>query len=149
MTIRQAHTTDIEALHTVRMAVKENVLSNPALVTRKDYEAFLTTDGRGWLCEVEGRVGGFAILDMNRHNVWALFVHPDFEGRGIGKRLQEVMLHWYFAQTGHTLWLSTGPRTRAEEFYRRTGWKETGTTAGGETRFEMSREAWQSISDKD
>ncbi|HWH67905.1 MAG TPA: GNAT family N-acetyltransferase [Candidatus Sulfotelmatobacter sp.] len=149
MTIRPALINDIEALHTVRMAVKENVLNNPALVTRQDYEAFLTTDGRGWLCEAESRVAGFAILDMQRHNVWALFLHPDFEGRGIGKRLQEVMLQWYFAQTDHTLWLSTGPGTRAEEFYRRTGWKETGTTAGGETRFEMSREAWESLPARD
>lgn len=146
MIIRQAHTRDIEALHTVRMAVKENVLSNPALVTQQDYEAFLTTAGRGWLGEVEGRVAGFAIVDMERHNVWALFVHPDFESRGIGRRLQDTMLQWYFAQTGHTLWLSTGPGTRAEEFYRRTGWKETGTTAGGETRFEMSREDWETSS---
>jgi GNAT superfamily N-acetyltransferase len=143
MILRQAHTRDIEALHIVRMAVKENVLSNPALVTQQDYEAFLTTAGRGWLCEVEGRVAGFAIVDMQRHNVWALFVHPDFEGRGIGKRLQDTLLQWYFARPGNTLWLSTGPGTRAEEFYRRTGWKATGTTPGGETRFEMSREDWE------
>lgn len=143
MTIRQAHTPDIEALHTIRMAVKENVLSNPALVTQQDYEHFLTTGGRGWLCEVEGRVAGFAILDMQRRNVWALFVDPDHEGRGIGKRLQDEMLQWYFTQTDEPLWLSTGPGTRAEEFYRRTGWKETGMTSGGETRFEMSRGDWE------
>jgi GNAT superfamily N-acetyltransferase len=142
MIIRQAHINDITELHRVRMAVKENVLSNPALVTEGDYQTFLTTGGRGWLAEVDGEVAGFAIVDMQRHNVWALFVHPGYEARGIGKRLQETMLQWYFAQTDHTLWLSTGPGTRAEEFYRRTGWKETGTTTGGETRFEMSRQDW-------
>lgn len=146
MILRRAYTTDIPELHRVRMAVKENVLNNPALVTQQDYETFLTTGGRGWLCEVEGVVAGFAILDMERHNVWALFVHPDHEGQGIGKHLQEAMLRWYFAQTDHTLWLSTGPGTRAEEFYRRTGWKETGITAGGETRFELSAPAWQALS---
>lgn len=143
MNLRQATINDIADLHTVRMAVKENVLSNPALVTEQDYREFLTTGGRGWLCEAEGRVAGFAIVDMGRHNVWALFVHPDFEGRGIGKHLQQVMLQWYFSQTGEPLWLSTGPGTRAEEFYRRTGWKETGITKGGETRFEMSAEDWK------
>lgn len=144
MTIRQAHVSDIPALHTVRMAVKENVLSNPALVTGQHYRDYLTTAGRGWLCEVGDEVAGFAILDMNRHNVWALFVDPTYEGQGIGKRLQETMLQWYFEQTSDTLWLSTGPGTRAEEFYRRTGWRETGTTPDGETRFEMSIEAWTS-----
>jgi GNAT superfamily N-acetyltransferase len=145
MMIRQAVISDIGDLHTIRMAVKENVLSNPALVTVQDYETYLTTGGRGWLCEVEGHVAGFSIVDMGKHNVWALFVHPDYEGRGIGKQLQEVMLRWYFTQTDHVLWLSTGRGTRAEEFYRRTGWKETGLTAGGETRFEMSAEDWKML----
>ena len=142
MTIRQAHTNDISELHRVRMAVRENILSNPALVTEQHYRDYLTTAGRGWLAETEGEVAGFAILDMNRRNVWALFVDPAHEGKGIGKRLQREMLRWYFAQTADTLWLSTGPGTRAEEFYRRTGWKETGTTPDGETRFEMSLEDW-------
>lgn len=146
MILRQAYTTDITELHRVRMAVKENVLNNPALVTQQDYEIFLTTADRGWLCEVEGRVAGFAIVDKEGHNVWALFIHPDHEAQGIGKRLQQEMLQWYFAQTDHTLWLSTGPGTRAKEFYRRTGWKETGMTTGGETRFELSAAAWKALS---
>lgn len=145
MTLRQALESDIPQLHEVRMAVRENVLNNPALVTEADYRRFLTTEGRGWLWEADGRVAGFAIVDTVSHNVWALFIHPDFEGKGIGKALQQTMLRWYFTQTGHTLWLSTGPGTRAEEFYRRTGWTETGLTKGGETRFEMTSEAWHSL----
>jgi GNAT superfamily N-acetyltransferase len=145
MTLRQALDTDIPQLHQVRMAVKENMLNNPALVTEADYRRFLTTEGRGWLCAVDGQVAGFAIVDTTDHNVWALFVHPDFEGQGIGKRLQQTMLRWYFTQTDHTLWLSTAPGTRAEEFYHRTGWKATGLTKGGETRFEMTPEAWASL----
>ena len=145
MTIRQALTDDIPQLHEVRLAVKENVLSNPALVRPADYERFLTTEGKGWLIEAGDRVAGFAILDMPNHNVWALFVHPHFEGLGVGKALQQAMLEWYFTQTDHTLWLSTGRGTRAEEFYRRTGWAETGVTKGGETRFEMTAAAWNSL----
>jgi GNAT superfamily N-acetyltransferase len=145
MTIRQALESDIPQLHVVRMAVRENVLNNPALVTEADYRRFLTTDGRGWLAEADGRVAGFAIVDTVSNNVWALFLHPDFEGLGLGKALQQTMLHWYFSQTNQTLWLSTGPGTRAEEFYRRTGWKETGLTKGGETRFEMSPEDWKAL----
>jgi GNAT superfamily N-acetyltransferase len=148
MNIREADITDIKALHDIRMAVRENVLHNPALVTREDYQRFLSTEGKGWLIEAGDRVAGFAIVDMPNHNVWALFVHPHFEGLGVGKALMEALLEWYFAQTDETLWLSTGPATRAEEFYHRTGWAETGVTKGGETRFEMTKEAWKGLQPK-
>lgn len=148
MTIREANITDIKALHEIRMAVKENVLNNPALVTPHDYQRYLTTEGKGWLIEAGDRVAGFAIVDMPNRNVWALFVHPHFEGLGVGKALMEALLEWYFTQTNKPLWLSTGPGTRAEEFYRRTGWIETGITKGGETRFEMTIEAWTAMQPK-
>ena len=145
MTIRTATVNDIKALHEVRMAVKENVLSNPALVTVADYTAYLTTEGKGWLSEVEGCVAGFAIIRHRDNNIWALFVHPDFESKGIGKALQRTMIDWHFQHYDSVVWLSTGPGTRAEEFYRRTGWKEVGKTTDGETRFEMTKVDWQTL----
>jgi hypothetical protein len=38
--------------------------------------------------------------------------------------------------------LGTAPGTRAEEFYRKAGWKETGTHGNGEIKFEMSYGNW-------
>jgi len=52
------------------------------------------------------------------------------------------MLHWYFTQTQHTVWLGTAPDTRASRFYRKAGWKETGTNGKTEIKFEMSFEDW-------
>ncbi|HNP53870.1 MAG TPA: GNAT family N-acetyltransferase, partial [Ferruginibacter sp.] len=77
------------------------------------------------------------------HNVWALFVDPDFEKQGIGRSLHDVMLDWYFNQTDVNLWLGTAPGTRAETFYRMTGWVETGTHGKGEVKFEMSAATWK------
>jgi len=137
MLIREAQIADIEPMSVVRLAVRENVLSDPALVTYDDYVEYLTRRGCGWVAEVAGRIVGFAIVDLQEHNVWALFVHPDFDRRGIGRALHDTMLAWYFRQTSAPLWLSTEPGTRAEAFYRKAGWQEVGRTASGEVKFEM------------
>lgn len=139
MIYRIAVPADIEQLHVVRMAVKENVLNTPGLVTTADYEKYLTRSGKGWLAEGDGKVTGFAIVDTDTKNIWALFVHPQFEAQGIGKRLQQIMLNWYFEHYNEVVWLSTAPGTRAERFYEMSGWQKTGTTKGGETRFELSK----------
>jgi GNAT superfamily N-acetyltransferase len=141
LNFREANIDDIPQMHIIRLAVKENVLTNPDLVKEKDYEAFLTTKGKGWVCEQDGIILGFAIVDMEKHNVWALFIDPEHEGRGIGKELQKQMLEWYFKNTAEPIWLGTTPGTRAEKFYRLTGWREAGMH-GREIKFEMSKEEW-------
>jgi GNAT superfamily N-acetyltransferase len=142
MIFREARLTDIPEIQIVRHSVRENTLSDPALVTGKDCAEFLTVRGKGWVCENGGKIVGFAIADLQEHNIWALFLRPEFEGRGIGRKLHEQMLHWYFTQTQHTVWLGTAPDTRASRFYRKAGWKETGTNGKTEIKFEMSFEDW-------
>ncbi|WP_435523381.1 GNAT family N-acetyltransferase [Chryseobacterium indoltheticum] len=83
----------------VRNSVKENTLSNPNLVTDKDCEEFITERGKGWVCEIDGKITGFSIVDLKDNNIWALFVDPDYEKKGIGKKLHDIMLDWYFSQT--------------------------------------------------
>ncbi len=143
MIFREAKISDIPQLMRVRFAVKENVLSNPLLVTEKDCEEFLFHRGKGWVCEIDNVVVGFAIVDLKDNNVWALFVQPGFDGKGIGKRLHDDMLDWYFRQTDNTIWLGTSPNTRAEKFYKKAGWKETGTRKNGEIKFEMTKNDWE------
>jgi len=138
MTFREALLSDIPQMSAIRLAVKENVLSNPALVSQKDYEEYLTERGKGWVCEIDGSLVGFAIGDLVKNNVWALFIHPDYERKGIGKTLLTLLLNWYFTQTNETIWLSTAPHSRAAAFYRRFGWTEVGTTQSGEIRFELN-----------
>ena len=144
MKIRVATVKDIPRLMTIRFLVKENVLSDPSLVTKKDCEEFLTGRGKGWVCEIENAVVGFAIVDMIDHNVWALFIQPDFDHKGIGRKLHDEMLNWYFSHTNTTLWLGTAPNTRAEKFYRMQGWREIGLYGKGEIKFEMSVVDWKS-----
>ena len=142
MILREAQITDIQQMQVVRNSVKENMLSDPALVPDSDVEDFIVNRGKGWVCEIDGEVVGFAIADLKDHNIWALFMHPDHEAKGIGKRLHKVMLDWYFSQTKETIWLGTAPNSRAEKFYRMHGWKEVGVHGKGEIKFEMDFITW-------
>lgn len=145
MLYREAMPGDIPQLQRVRHSVKENVLSDPSLVPDADVLEYITRRGKGWVCEAAGKIVGFAIADVAGNNVWALFIEPEYEGRGIGRKLHRWMLDWYFSQTDKTVWLSTAPRSRAESFYRKAGWAETGVYGKGETKFEMTKESWQAI----
>lgn len=145
MKIRIAETRDIYQIQVVRNLVKENQLSDPSLVPDLDVEDFITRRGRGWVYEIGEQIVGFAIADLVDNNIWALFVHPDFERMGIGKRLHHEMLNWYFSQTDKTVWLGTSPATRAELFYRKAGWKEVGVHGKGEIKFEMTKDEWRSL----
>jgi GNAT superfamily N-acetyltransferase len=123
-------------MQVVRHLVKENVLSNPAFVTDEDCEDYITRRGRGWVCEIEANIVGFAIADLQDDNIWALFVDPAFEKQGIGRKLHDIMMDWYFAQGKDRVWLSTAPGSRAAVFYEKAGWKNIGMTKGGEIKFE-------------
>lgn len=138
MTFREAEISDIGQIQLVRHSVKENVLSNPALVTNEDCEEFLTLRGKGWVCEIENRIVGFAIADLKENNIWALFIHPGFEGKGIGSKLHDMMLEWYFCHSKKDVWLGTSPGTKAERFYRKHGWRKTGRHGKNEIKFEMT-----------
>ena len=85
------------------------------------------------------RIVGFAIVDVLKKNVWALFVHPDYEKKGIGRQLHDVMLNWYFTNGNDFLWLCTAPQTRAEAFYKKAGWHCVGLMENGELKFEMQQ----------
>ncbi len=142
MIFRAAQIDDIPQIQVVRNSVRENTLSDPALVTDQDVATFLTERGKGWVCAIDDLMVGFAIVDLQDHNVWALFLRPEFENQGIGRKLQALLLDWYFEQTKIPIWLGTSPGTRAEAFYRKSGWIEVGMHGKGEVKFEMRYEDW-------
>ena len=145
MEFRKATLADIPGMSRVRMAVNENVLSDPGRVTAESYRQMLVENGAGWVCEVNQTIVGFAIVDLSVSNIWALFIDPEYEGKGIGRKLHDMMLNYSFEQGTPQLWLSTGPGTRAETFYRKAGWHAKGLTADGELRFEMNKAQYITI----
>ena len=137
LAVRTAGSADIAAMHRIRLAVRENRLSNPQAITEESYLPFVSA-GSAWIAELHGNITGFAAIDRPAGNVWALFVAPEAEGQGVGRALHDAMLDWARQQGLGRLWLSTAKGSRAELFYRRAGWEMAGPTANGELRFERT-----------
>jgi GNAT superfamily N-acetyltransferase len=137
MNLRQATRADIRQMHRVRLAVRENMLSSPDRISESDYIALIEVKGRGWVIEADGEVVAFAVGDASDGNIWALFVDPDHEGRGYGKRLNAMMVEWLRGQGLKRLWLTTDPDSRAAGFYAAVGWRYVCMTESGEARFEL------------
>ena len=125
-------------MQAVRAFVKENRLTS-TVISDEDVRTAIEDTGYGWVMEADGIVVGFAIGNVRTGNIWALFVHPDYEGRGHGRRLHDTMVRRLFDMGLERLWLTTEPDTRAQRFYEAAGWQLTGTTAEGESRYELAR----------
>ena len=137
--IRQATIGDVNEMNHLRLQVRENVLSDPGRVTAAMTAEALSESGRGWVFVEDGHILGFSIALDKDPTIWALFVHPDQEGRGIGHALLEAAVGWLWSRGAERIWLGTDPGTRAERFYRDRGWREVGKHANGEIRFELGR----------
>lgn len=141
MNFREATLADIPALSEVRLSVKENALSDPRRITREMYESYLGEAGKGWLCEEGGEVVGFSVASSRDDSIWALFVRPTHEGRGVGKRLLRMACDWLFARGAASVTLSTAEHTRADRFYERQGWRRGETRPDGEVCYALDRAA--------
>ncbi|CAN5878521.1 hypothetical protein BH11PSE3_BH11PSE3_16200 [soil metagenome] len=135
--IRRASPEDHDRISDIRFAVQENQLSDPSLVTDEDYAWFVENPGV-WVWEEEGRILGFAAGDTRDCTIWALFVDPAHDRRGIGRALFERACD-ILRQAGHrSALLTTDPGTRAERFYRAAGSTALGTNKNGEVIFRSS-----------
>jgi GNAT superfamily N-acetyltransferase len=135
---RPAQLADIPALMEIRRAVKENRLVT-LTIGHADYVQALTVDGRAFVAEADGRVVGFVCGRPAKKDVWALFVHPEHEGRGIGSALMELIEAWMFEQGLEEMTLSTAPGTRAERLYLRRGWMDDGAAGQAEQRYRLAK----------
>lgn len=139
MNFREAKIEDIPALFEVRHSVKENVLSDPRKVTREMCVAYLSESGKGWLCEIEGEVVGFSVASLKDASIWALFVKPSHEGRGIGKKLLQLATDWLFEMSATSITLSTDAHTRADRFYEEQGWRRGALKPDGEVCYRLHK----------
>ncbi|MBV1775953.1 GNAT family N-acetyltransferase [Burkholderiaceae bacterium DAT-1] len=123
----------------IRLLVKENVLRDPGKVTRGMYADYLDKLGRGWVCESDGVIIGFSYAAKADASIWALFVHPDHEGKGAGKALLKLATDWLFAEGATKVTLGTTANTRADSFYLAQGWQRGEMLNAVEVGFTLAR----------
>jgi GNAT superfamily N-acetyltransferase len=143
VTIREATAADMPGISRVRLSVVENAATAEQLsqlgITNESVAASFLADSKGWVAEEDGRIVGFSIADRESGAMFALFVLPACEGRGIGSRLHDLALDWLWSNGLERAWLRTSPQTRAATFYARRGWVRTGPDVHGDDRYECSR----------
>lgn len=136
MGLRLATVSDIGAMQAIRLAVAENRLRHPARATTEQYRQMLRERGKGWVFEDDaGVIVGFGIADSLSRSLWALFVHPTSQRRGVGRSLHDAMVAWLFAIDNRPIWLTTEPYTRAASFYAAAGWLPQPSPVPGELCF--------------
>ena len=65
--------------------------------------------------------------NRNAGEMWVIAVLPEFEGRGIGKRLLHLVENWLWSCGWKEIWLTTftDEHWRAVDFYRKQGWEDS------------------------
>jgi GNAT superfamily N-acetyltransferase len=140
---REATAADLPGISRVRTSVVENHLTVEQLeergITNDSVAASFLTDSKGWVALQGGEIVAFSIADRATQSIFALFVLPAYEGRGIGSALLDSALRWLWNNGAERVWLSTGPGTKAVRFYEKRGWTCTGREPRGDLRYECGR----------
>jgi GNAT superfamily N-acetyltransferase len=141
MPIRRATDSDIPAIFEVRTSVRDNHMSTEALerygITPESIAHMLHSAARAWVAEVDGRIVAFSMADGASASIFAMFVLPSHEGRGLGRQLMSAAESWLFAEGSDEIWLRTdrNPDVRANGFYQHLGWTSIGVQEDGQVQY--------------
>ncbi len=91
-----------------------------------------------WVAAENDKIVGFSMILSDEGCLFAAFVLPEYEGRGIGRRLvflaeQELFKHHEIA------WLETDKNSRAAKFYMQLGWGNKKEINGTDIKLEKHR----------
>lgn len=136
ISIRAATKADLTRIWDVRRGTAENRLTDPSMVTDEEVAWYLN-EAIFLVSEDEDGVQGFACANPQTGYVWALFVIDAAHGRGHGTALLNEVIE-RLRRFGHRqAFLTTGPGTRAADFYFGKGWRQTGVDMRGEAVFRL------------
>lgn len=140
--IRSACVADVSAMFIVRTSVRENALTIDELAQMGITPEAIATAVNGspcaWVAEVDAEVVGFAMVDLDTACLFAAFVLPGYEGKGLGTGLIRACEGALFER--HRLaWLETARHSRAAGVYRHLGWGNEVDIGDGDVRLEKRR----------
>jgi GNAT superfamily N-acetyltransferase len=140
--IRAAVPADVNGIFTVRTSVNENILTREALqdmgITEATVREMIEAELCTWVALDGEIIIGFSMILSDEGCLFAAFVLPTYEGRGIGKALVDVAEQQLFL-THEQIWLETEKHSRAAGFYQRLGWVQEAELSGGDARFIKQR----------
>jgi GNAT superfamily N-acetyltransferase len=131
MKIRLAKPEDVPELFEVRLSVTENLMTMQEMATLGITPATLTDmiesgAACGWCVESDDEIVGFSMAKQSGREIFAVFVRPEYEGRGFGSALLDKAVNWLLQANQKPIRLNTEPGARAFKFYKKRGWRETG-----------------------
>ncbi|OLS63127.1 GNAT family N-acetyltransferase [Pseudomonas putida] len=142
--LRVATPADVETLFEIRTSVTQNHLSREQMaglgITAEVLASILETEPCAWIAHQDGVAVGFAMVDGEAGEVFALFIRPGFEGLGIGRGLMRLAEAYLF-RNHERIWLVTDGNAdiRANGFYQRLGWELVGRVDERDVRYEKDR----------
>lgn len=135
LTFRQALPTDIADMFALRARTRENPISPHELAElgitpNSTAEAMVRGRSSCWVCSDGSSLVGFATGDRTSGEILVVAVSPEFEGKGVGKRLLQSVIASLRSGGCSRLWLAASPDpcVRSHGFYRYLGWQPTGQT---------------------
>ncbi len=131
MKFRDIQISDIPEIFQVRVATWHNEHGQEEMksrgITHDSVKEILESGShRGWLCEMDENIVGFAMGDRKNGEIWVVAVLKEYEGKGIGRKLMNLVENWLCNEGWSEIWLTTDPdeTTRATGFYRHLGWQD-------------------------
>jgi ribosomal protein S18 acetylase RimI-like enzyme len=127
----------------VRTSVIENHLSREEMrqmgITESVVGDMVEKSLCAWVATENNKIIGFSMIFPDEGCLFAAFVLPEYEGKGIGRRLvmlaeQELFQHHEIA------WLETDKNSRAAKFYMQLGWGNETDLNGTDIKLEKSRD---------
>ena len=144
VSLRMATVDDVESLFEIRTSVVQNHLSREQMdalgITAQVLRSAINEGPCIWLAEVDQWPVAFSMIDRAEGEVFAMFVRPAFENRGLGRVLMAAAEAELFKAHERIVLVTDGRQEiRANGFYQRLGWSVFERVDAQDVRYEKRR----------